>query len=208
MKLQYLEIHYLASKLFDPDDEDSWYFEVKAKDIENKYNSGNEFYFVYYNTRPQNSEIYQYIKNDIKNGVINVSEIKFRESPFTLTQKKQFKINEISFEKNDFLNNGNVKFKNDVFDIDDTSLLRISGTIQDWRDQIDNGLDETVIVQKWISQSNKPVDLTFGELVELARKMRLEVQNVVFYSNILKAQVEKAETIEDVEKIVWDYKSL
>ena len=163
MKLQYLEIHYLASKLFDPDDEDSWYFEVKAKDIENKYNSGNEFYFVYYNTRPQNSEIYQYIKNNIKNGVINVSEIKFRESQFTLTQKKQFKINEISFEKNDFLNNGNVKFKNDVFDIDDTSLLRISGTIQDWRDQIDNGLDETVIVQKWISQSNKPVDLTFGE---------------------------------------------
>lgn len=38
--------------------------------------------------------------------------------------------------------------------------------------------------------------------------MRLEVQNIVFYSNILKAQVEKAETIEDVEKIVWDYKSL
>lgn len=208
MKLKYLEIHYLASKLFDPDNEDSWYFEVKAKDIENKYNSGNEFYYVYYNTKPQDTEIYQYIKNDIKNGVINVSEIKFRESPFTLLQKKKFKLNEISFEKNNFLNNGNVKFKNDVFDIDDTSLLRISGTIQDWKDQIDNGLDETVIVQKWISQTNKPVDLTFGELVELARKMRLEVQNVVFYSNILKAQVEKAETIEDIEKIVWDYKSL
>ena len=117
MKLQYLEIHYLASKLFDPDNEDSWYFEVKAKDIENEYNSGNEFYFVYYNTRPQDSEIYQYIKNDIENGVINVSEIKFRESPFTLTKKKQFKINEINNEKNNLLNNGNVKFKDDVFDI-------------------------------------------------------------------------------------------
>ena len=126
----------------------------------------------------------------------------------TLDEVKLSKLSEINSEKTKVLTKGSVSYKNDVFDIDDTSLLRISGTIQDWKDQIDNGLDETVIVQKWISQTNKPVDLTFGELVELARKMRLEVQNVVFYSNILKAQVEKAETIEDVEKIVWDYKSL
>lgn len=203
MKLQYLEIHYLASKLFDPDNEDSWYFEVKAKDTENKYNSGNEFYFVYYNTRPQDSEIYQYIKNDIENGVINVSEIKFRESPFTLTQKKQFKLHEINFEKNNFLNNGNVKFKDDVFAIDDTSLLRISGTIQDWKDQIDNGLDKTVIVQKWISQTNKPVDLTFGELVELARNMRLKVQSIILYANTLKSQVAQCNTVDEVNNIKW-----
>ena len=205
MKLQYLEIHYLASKLFDLDDEDSWYFEVKAKDIENEYNSGNEFYFVYYNTRPQDSEIYQYIKNDIENGVINVSEIKFREPPFTLTQKKQFKINEINTEKNNLLNNGNVKFKDDVFDIDDTSLLRISGTIQDWKDQIDNGLDETVIVQKWISQTNTVHDLTYSELIELARNMRLRVQSIVFYANVLKTQVSQCCALEEVDNIKWTF---
>ena len=205
MKLQYLEIHYLASKLFDPDNEDSWYFEVKAKDIENKYNSGNEFYFVYYNTRPQNSEIYQYIKNDIENGVINVSEIKFRESPFTLTKKKQFKINEINTEKNNLLNNGNVKFKDDVFDIDDTSLLRISGTIQDWKDQIDNGLDESGIIQKWISQTNTVHDLTYSELIELARNMRLRVQSIVFYANVLKTQVSQCSTLEEVDNIKWTF---
>lgn len=205
MKLQYLEIHYLASKLFDPDDEDSWYFEVKAKDIENEYNSGNEFYFVYYNTRPQDSEIYQYIKNDIENGVINVSEIKFRESPFTLTKKKQFKINEINTEKNNLLNNGNVKFKDDVFDIDDTSLLRISGTIQDWKDQIDNGLDESGIIQKWISQTNTVHDLTYSELIELARNMRLRVQSIVFYANVLKTQVSQCSTLEEVDNIKWTF---
>ena len=205
MKLQYLEIHYLASKLFDPDDEDSWYFEVTAKDIENEYNSGNEFYFVYYNTRPQDSEIYQYIKNDIENGVINVSEIKFRESPFTLTKKKQFKINEINTEKNNLLNNGNVKFKDDVFDIDDTSLLRISGTIQDWKDQIDNGLDESGIIQKWISQTNTVHDLTYSELIELARNMRLRVQSIVFYANVLKTQVSQCSTLEEVDNIKWTF---
>lgn len=205
MKLQYLEIHYLASKLFDPDDEDSWYFEVKAKDIENEYNSGNEFYFVYYNTRPQDSEIYQYIKNDIENGVINVSEIKFRESPFTLTKKKQFKINEINTEKNNLLNNGNVKFKDDVFDIDDTSLLRISGTIQDWKDQIDNDLDDSRIIQKWISQTNTVHDLTYSELIELARNMRLRVQSIVFYANVLKTQVSQCSTLEEVDNIKWTF---
>lgn len=203
MKLQYLEIHYLASKLFDPDNEDSWYFEVKAKDIENKYNSGNEFYFVYYNTRPQNSEVYQYIKNDIENGVINVSEIKFRESPFTLTQKKQFKIHEINFEKNDVLNNGNVKFKNDVFDIDDTSLLRILVTIQDWRNQVNNGLSESDISQKWVSQTNTVHDLTYSELNELARNMRLKVQSIILYANALKAQVAQCNTVNEVDNIKW-----
>lgn len=203
MKLQYLEIHYLASKLFDPDNEDSWYFEVKAKDIENKYNSGNEFYFVYYNTRPQNSEIYQYIKNDIENGVINVSEIKFRESPFTLTQKKQFKLHEINFEKNDVLNNGNVKFKDDVFDINDASLLRISATIQDWRDQINNGLSESDISQKWVSQTNTVHDLTYSELNELARNMRLKVQSIILYANTLKAQVAQCNTVNEVDNIKW-----
>lgn len=203
MKLQYLEIHYLASKLFDPDNEDSWYFEVKAKDIENKYNSGNEFYFVYYNTRPQNSEIYQYIKNDIENGVINVSEIKFRESPFTLTQKKQFKIHEINFEKNDVLNNGNIKFKNDVFDIDDTSLLRILCTIQDWRNQINNGLSESDISQKWVSQTNTVHDLTYSELNELARNIRLKVQSIILYANTLKAQVAQCNTVNEVDNIKW-----
>lgn len=203
MKLQYLEIHYLASKLFDPDNEDSWYFEVKAKDIENKYNSGNEFYFVYYNTRPQNSEIYQYIKNDIENGVINVSEIKFRESSFTLLQKKKFKLSEINFEKNDFLNSGNVKFKNDVFDIDDTSLLRITGTIQDWRDQINNGLSESDISQKWVSQTNTVHDLTYSELNELARNIRLKVQSIILYANTLKAQVAQCNTVNEVDNIKW-----
>lgn len=205
MKLQYLEIHYLASKLFDPNDEDSWYFEVKAKDIENKYNSGNEFYFVYYNTRPQDSEIYQYIKNDIENGVINVSEIKFRESPFTLTQKKQFKLHEINFEKNDVLNNGNVKFKDDVFDINDASLLRISATIQDWRDQINNGLFESDISQKWVSQTNTVHDLTYSELNELARNMRLKVQSIILYANTLKAQVAQCNTVNEVDNIKWAF---
>lgn len=118
---------------------------------------------------------------------------------------RAIKINEINTAKNNLLNNGNVKFKDDVFDIDDTSLLRISGTIQDWNDQINNGLDEENISQKWISQTNKPVDLTYAELVELARKMRLEVQNIVFYANALKEECKNADNLEKLDAIKWNY---
>ena len=132
-------------------------------------------------------------------------EIAEFEDKRDLNQEKVQKINEINFEKNNLLNKGNVKFKDDVFDIDDTSLLRISGTIQDWKDQISNGLDEENISQKWISQSNKPVDLTYTELVELARKMRLEVQNIVFYANALKEECKNADSLEKLDAIKWNY---
>ena len=123
----------------------------------------------------------------------------------SLEQVRDSKLSEIKFEKNNLLNNGNVKFKDDVFDIDDTSLLRISGTIQDWNDQINNGLDEENISQKWISQTNKPVDLTYAELIELARKMRLEVQNIVFYANVLKEECKNADNLEKLDAIKWNY---
>ena len=132
-------------------------------------------------------------------------EIEEFEDLRTLDEVKFSKLSEINSEKTKVLAKGSVSYKNDVFDIDDTSLLRISGTIQDWKDQIDSGLDETVIAQKWISQTNKPVDLTFGELVELARKMRLEVQNVVFYANALKEECKNADSLEKLDAIKWNY---
>lgn len=123
----------------------------------------------------------------------------------SLNEAKADKITVINTEKNNLLNNGNVKFKDDVFDIDDTSLLRISGTIQDWKDQIDNGLDESGIIQKWISQTNAVHDLTYSELIELARNMRLRVQSIVFYANVLKAQVSQCSTLEEVDNIKWTF---
>lgn len=125
--------------------------------------------------------------------------------PRSLDEAKADKITEINAEKNNLLNNGNVKFKDDVFDIDDTSLLRISGTIQDWKDQIDNGLDESGIIQKWISQTNTVHDLTYSELIELARNMRLRVQSIVFYANVLKAHVSQCSTLEEVDNIKWTF---
>ena len=106
---------------------------------------------------------------------------------------------------NAILTKGFVSFKGDTFSIDDTSLLRISSTIQDWKDQIDNGLDESEIIQKWVSQTNIAHDLTYSELVDLARNMRLKVQSVVLYANALKDQVAQCNTIEEIDNIKWSF---
>lgn len=123
----------------------------------------------------------------------------------SLEQVRDYKLLEIKFEKTKVLTKGSISFKNDTFSIDDTSLLRISGTIQDWKDQIDNGLDESEIIQKWISQTNIVHDLTYSELVDLARNIRLKVQSVVLYANALKDQVAQCNTIEEIDNIKWAF---
>ena len=122
-----------------------------------------------------------------------------------LEQVRAFKLSEIKAEKTKVLTKGSVSYKNDIFDIDDTSLLRISSTIQDWKDQIENGLNESEIIQKWISQTNTVHDLTYSELVDLARNMRLKVQSVVLYANTLKDQVAQCNTIEEIDNIKWAF---
>ena len=132
-------------------------------------------------------------------------EIEEFEDLRTLDEVKLSKLSEIKSEKTKILSKGSISFKNDTFSIDDTSLLRISSTIQDWKDQIDNGLNESDIIQKWVSQTNEVHDLTYSELVDLARNMRLKVQSVVLYANTLKDQVAQCNTIEEIDNIKWAF---
>ena len=132
-------------------------------------------------------------------------EIEEFEDSRTLDEVKLSKLSEIKSEKLKILSKGSISFKNDTFSIDDTSLLRISSTIQDWKDQIDNGLNESDIIQKWVSQTNEVHDLTYAELVDLARNMRLKVQSVVLYANSLKDQVAQCNTIEEIDNIKWTF---
>lgn len=122
-----------------------------------------------------------------------------------LEQVRAFKLSEIKDEKIKILTKGSISYKNDIFSIDDTSLLRISSTIQDWKDQIDNGLNESDIIQKWVSQTNEVHDLTYSELVDLARNMRLKVQSVILYANTLKDKVAQCNTIEEIDNIKWSF---
>ncbi len=123
-----------------------------------------------------------------------------------LEQTRNEKIGEINAAKNYQLNNGGLEYEEDLFAYDDKALLRISGTIQDWQDQISRGtVQPEDITQPWISKANRVHALSYDQLIELARLLRQEVQRIVFYGTYLEKLAQAATTLEELDAIVWDY---
>lgn len=123
-----------------------------------------------------------------------------------LEQTRSEKIVEINSAKNYQLNNGGLEYEEDLFAYDDKALLRISGTILDWQDQISRGtVQPEDIVQPWISKANRVHALSYDQLIELARLLRQEVQRIVFYGTYLEKLAQAATTLAELDAIVWDY---
>ena len=123
-----------------------------------------------------------------------------------LEQTRSEKIVEINSAKNYQLNNGGLEYEEDLFAYDDKALLRISGTILDWQDQISRGtVQPEGIIQPWISKANRVHALSYDQLIELARLLRQEVQRIVFYGTYLEKLAQAATTLEELDAIVWDY---
>ena len=123
-----------------------------------------------------------------------------------LEQTRSEKIVEINSAKNYQLNNGGLEYEEDLFAYDDKALLRISGTILDWQDQISRGVVQPEdIVQPWISKANRVHPLSYDQLIELARLLRQEVQKIVFYGTYLEKLAQAATSLAELDAIVWDY---
>ena len=124
----------------------------------------------------------------------------------SLDEAKADKIAELNVAKNSQLNNGGLEYEEDLFAYDDKALLRISGTILDWQDQISRGIVQPEdITQPWISKADRVHALSYDQLIELARLLRQEVQRIVFYGTYLEKLAQAATTLEELDAIVWDY---
>ena len=124
----------------------------------------------------------------------------------SLDEAKADKITEINAAKNKQLDTGGLEYEEDLFAYDDKALLRISGTILDWQDQISRGtVQPGDIVQPWISKANTVHPLSYDQLIELARLLRQEVQRIVFYGTYLEKLAQAATTLAELDAIVWDY---
>ena len=116
------------------------------------------------------------------------------------------KIAELNAAKNKQLDTGGLEYEEDLFAYDDKALLRISGTILDWQDQISRGTVQPAdIVQPWISKANRVHALSYDQLIELARLLRQEVQRIVFYGTYLEKLAQAATSLAELDAIVWDY---
>ena len=98
----------------------------------------------------------------------------------SLDEAKADKIAELNAAKNKQLDTGGLEYEEDLFAYDDKALLRISGTILDWQDQISRGtVKPEDIIQPWISKANTVHPLSYDQLIELARLLRQEVQRKI-----------------------------
>ena len=126
--------------------------------------------------------------------------------PRDLEKTRVAKIDETNVAKNKQLDTGGLEYEEDLFAYDDKALLRISGTILDWQDQISRGaVQPEDIIQPWISKANTVHPLSYDQLIELARLLRQEVQRIVFYGTYLEKLAQAATTLEELDAIVWDY---
>ena len=124
----------------------------------------------------------------------------------SLDEAKADKIAELNAAKNKQLNTGGLEYMEDLFAYDDKALLRISGTILDWQDQISRGtVQPEDIIQPWISRANRVHPLSYDQLIELARLLRQEVQRIVFYGTYLEKLAQAATSLAELDAIVWDY---
>ena len=124
----------------------------------------------------------------------------------SLDEAKADKITELTAAKNHQLDTGGLEYEEDLFAYDDKALLRISGTILDWQDQISRGIVKPEdIVQPWISKANTVHPLSYDQLIELARLLRQEVQRIVFYGTYLEKLAQAATSLAELDAIVWDY---
>lgn len=203
MRLEYSNLRYYNYE--ETNEENYKSFNLDIKDLDGNFLDGESFSFTFvvsddpkYNT----SEIAQQVLKDYKDGKINLDDIEPYEDPTPIEILKIKKQKEISNFKNNLLNNGFVMYKDDLFNIDDKALLRISGVIQAYNFQIQAGsITAEKIVQPWISQTNVTRKLSFSELVELSMLMMNEVQTIVLRCNHLCQEV--IPTIQDKKELYF-----
>lgn len=191
MNLEYSNLRYYNYEKVN--NENLLSFNIDIKDLDGKFNDGKTFPFTFvastdekYNT----SEIGKQVLKDFIDKKINTDDIQEYEYPEPIEFLVYQKISEISEYKNKELNEGFVTYKDDIFDIDDRALLRISGIIQAYTLQIQSGIiKKENISQQWISQTDTIHYFSFDELIELSMMMMQEVQKIIFRCNYLCQQV-------------------
>ena len=182
-------------------------FNFTIKDLDKEINNGEKFEYTFceeYMDDPSNLD--RYIMNDYLKGKFKDFEIKEFVDTRTLEEVKLQKIKEIDNNKQYLLDNDSVLYNEDLFSIDDTSLLRISGIIQNYTLYINNRLiKEEDVKQIWISETDVQHTFTYKQLLELSKMMMEKVQEIVCHANVLKTTyLDSLETIEEVEKTSWD----
>ncbi|WJZ70134.1 putative receptor binding protein assembly chaperone [Campylobacter phage F341] len=166
----------------------------------------------YFIDKNDNNQLYAYKDNTedkfIKPGLTPITEEEFNTitNPTLtpeqlLTKAKLEKYNEIKV-KQDSLIEGVIDFEGRTFQTRLLDKVNISGKINEI--VLDQASAKAITKVGWIDIDNEPIEFTVDKFLEFAAAVAKQTEAIAFKANILKAKIEAAKTIEELEKIQWD----
>ena len=203
MNLVYSNLHY--NNYNHVNDENLLTFDLTVIDLDGQFLKGEPFDFtlvVSDDPKYNNSEIAKQILEDYKTGKIDPEKIAEYDDPNSLGLMTLVKQAELRDFKNDLLNEVNINYDNDVFDISDQSLARLASTIQMLLAQVASGIiDKETYRHKWVSLMGIVHEFTVDELIELNTLTIQEVQSIILRYNHLIYEV--IPTIKDKKELYF-----
>lgn len=181
-------------------------FNVTIKDLDNEVNNGEEFVYTFceeYIDKPNTLDIY--VMNDYLNGKFKNAVIADFSDARTLEEAKYDKTVEIKETKQYMLENECVMYNDDLFGIDESSVLKLSCYIQNYTLRIDRNLiREEDILQPWISNTETRHNLSFNQLLELYDLILNKITEIECHANdLITAHIDTADTLDDINKVNW-----
>ncbi|AGS81225.1 hypothetical protein (endogenous virus) [Campylobacter phage CP8] len=116
-----------------------------------------------------------------------------------LKEKKRY---EIQSNRDKALENG-IVYNGHTFQTREKDKLNINGAVTNLMLDIQSGTNSVSEII-WIDINDEKVTFNPQEFLKFASMVTYNTQEITFKANILKAKIEAAKTIEELEKIQWD----
>lgn len=114
---------------------------------------------------------------------------------------KQEKLAEIR-AKRDSLLEGSIEYKGHIFQTREKDKLNINGAVTNLILDMQSTKSISEII--WIDINDERVSFTPNDFLIFASSVAYQTQEITFKANTIKASIEAAKSVEEVQKIIWE----
>lgn len=148
-------------------------------------------------------------QEEIKEGLTPITQEEFERlttppppsAEELLELAKQEKLAEIR-AKRDSLLEGSIEYKGHIFQTREKDKLNINGAVTNLILDIQSTKSISEII--WIDINDEKVGFTPNDFLIFASSVAYQTQEITFKANTLKASIEAAKSVEEVQKIIWE----
>ena len=148
-------------------------------------------------------------QEEIKEGLTPITQEEFERlttppppsAEELLELAKQEKLAEIR-AKRDSLLEGSIEYKGHIFQTREKDKLNINGAVTNLILDMQSTKSISEII--WIDINDERVSFTPNDFLIFASSVAYQTQEITFKANTLKASIEAAKSVEEVQKIIWE----